>query len=499
MSEIENFSDFSRQSKLGICIIYFNNTSKFLKSSWIFLLLVFKDISTFSVQKKNLLLFALVLIFISLIVHSYLVFKNFKFKITDKKFVLQQGVLNKSSMSISLNRIQNINLKQNILHQLLNIYEFQLETAGSDTTEISIRALKKNDAEKLKKLIYEQKEKTIKQNTDTEKSLHLTISLKDLLKVGLSNNHVKSFIVVFLLFLGFYKELEDVLSFLGITYFQDVFNNSIKAVFLDFSSIIFSLLLMVFISFVYSLVVVVIKHYNFSLEILANSFQIRQGLFTKQNVILKLSKIQYFTISSNPIKRLFGFSFLTFKQTDNSKSQKNNLAKLIRIVGITNSKLNILTKHLEAYYDTSELTKEKPHKYYLLRMLWQCFIFLILLFVFLTFFLSLNEVMIITVFLAVILFLLVNTKYKKRFFYFTKDRIILCSGIYSTNKTFIETFKIQNVALKQSVFQKRRNLVDLVLQSAYDELTIPCLQEDRASQLYNYILFKIETENKPWM
>jgi Bacterial membrane flanked domain. len=58
---------------------------------------------------------------------------------------------------------------------------------------------------------------------------------------------------------------------------------------------------------------------------------------------------------------------------------------------------------------------------------------------------------------------------------------------------------VQNVAIKQTIFQAKKNCADVVFQTASGKLKIPCIALDKANKLYNYTLFKIETSTQLWM
>ena len=53
--------------------------------------------------------------------------------------------------------------------------------------------------------------------------------------------------------------------------------------------------------------------------------------------------------------------------------------------------------------------------------------------------------------------------------------------------------------MKQTFFQQRKNVVNLVMQTASGKIRIPCIEKDRAITLYNYILYKVESSKEPWM
>jgi putative membrane protein len=115
MSNSFNFSNFSRQSSKGVLVIYINIIYNVIKFTWFLLFLIIKDFSKVSARVGvNYMYLGLVLILLFLLFRSYLIYKNFQFKIEDEHFILKQGILKKTNTAIPFHRIQNINFKQNI-------------------------------------------------------------------------------------------------------------------------------------------------------------------------------------------------------------------------------------------------------------------------------------------------------------------------------------------------------------------------------------------------
>jgi putative membrane protein len=73
------------------------------------------------------------------------------------------------------------------------------------------------------------------------------------------------------------------------------------------------------------------------------------------------------------------------------------------------------------------------------------------------------------------------------------------SGQFSTEIIYFELFKIQHIKMRQTVFQKRKNVADIILQTASGKIKIPCINKSLAIELYNIMLYKTEISNKSWM
>lgn len=164
---IDKFSNPQRQSKLGMVVIFFEKVINIIRKYLVFLIIpLFNDGFDF-------LYIGLVtsLIFVITAVITYIEFKYFTFKFDFSKndFVIKKGFFKKTKLSVPLNKIQQINLNQNFIHKILNLYEVQMETAGSDSKEVNIKAIEKNIAIEIKDFTDSLKE-TVKINKVEEKA-----------------------------------------------------------------------------------------------------------------------------------------------------------------------------------------------------------------------------------------------------------------------------------------------------------------------------------------
>ena len=80
----------------------------------------------------------------------------FTFYVTHDEVVIDSGVFSKRSRNIPIERIQNVEMRQNFLQRIFGIAQVQLETAGGDNTEGVFEFISIQDAEALRLLIREQ-------------------------------------------------------------------------------------------------------------------------------------------------------------------------------------------------------------------------------------------------------------------------------------------------------------------------------------------------------
>ena len=122
---------------------------------------------------------------------SFIDFKYFTFQFDFDKndFIIKKGFFKKTKLSVPLSKIQQINLNQNFIHKMLNLYEIQMDTAGSDSKEVSIKAVDKNIALDIKKFTDFLKNKKSKIEIKSIK-IKPTLTVFILLGIGISSPEI---------------------------------------------------------------------------------------------------------------------------------------------------------------------------------------------------------------------------------------------------------------------------------------------------------------------
>nr|WP_298994713.1 PH domain-containing protein [uncultured Polaribacter sp.] len=493
-----NFSEFSKQSPKGIIVLYFKQIYTTLKLFWILLFFAIKDFSKFSKIGENYIYLGILVVLLFFLIRAFLIYKNFLFKINNNHFILQQGIISKTNTSIPFHRIQNINFKQNLVQQIINVYEVSIETAGSTDTEIAIKALNFEDANNLKSVILDSKEineSVVKQSTEKP---FLKISILELFKVSLTENHLRNLFLFFAILLGFFQQIQQIADSFGETETLDGFIiDSTNAVSTSFILVFTLLVFLTITAFITSFVRIFLVHFNLSAYLKKDAFEINQGLFTKKSIILKKQKIQNITVSTNPLKRLIGISNITFKQAVSGKiNQKNE--KVIKIVGCKKNQVDDVKTNLYDFKDIEAQVKMYPDTYYKKRVYFFNLLFLVIIYVSIYIFTKPFFLYSLVLILPIYGFL-IQKKIKKRFYKLNDEMIVVGNGMIETHHTYLELFKVQNIKLKQTIFQQRSNVTDLILQTASGKITVPCLSYSKAIEMYNHILYKVETSRKSWM
>ena len=499
MSNSFNFTNFSKQSPKGILVIYLNLVYRTIKVTWILLFFVVKDFDKVSRIGVNYIYLALAAVLSILLIRAYLIYKNFQFKIENEHFILKQGILKKTNTSIPFERIQNVNFKQNIIQQIIGVFEVSLETAGSSKTEISIKAVSLEKAEALKKIITQSVKNELSVDEKEEIKPLIRIGLFELFKVSLTENHLQNLLLFFGILFGFYQQIDQISESLGSKeYVNGLIEENTNAISASFYLVSIVLFLIIITAFLTSFVKIFLVHFNLTAYLKEDAFEINQGLFTKKSIVLKKQKIQNITVSTNPLKRFIGISFITFKQAVSGELNEKK-DKLIRIVGCKKDQVETIKNSL---FDATELEsndKKHPDNYYKRRIFIFTFLFLIALYIVLYLIFSKAIILYSAILVIPFVVFLIFKKVKKRFYKITDSMLLVGSGLLETHLTYLEIFKVQNVKVEQTIFQKRSNVADIILQTASGKIKIPCIRFDDAIKIYNHTLYKVETSKTSWM
>jgi putative membrane protein len=496
-----------RQSILGIGVLFFSNLRKAFN---FFLAFVFVNLGTsFRILGLGLEEWAYILSIVFLII-SYFQYRKFTIYITGDNFVIEKGVLSQEKINVPFARIQTVNSTQNIIQRILGVVGLKIDTAGSVQNEIEIPALSKAHAKQLSEYLmerkYELKEEEqdhAEQGDETENSRSnlrldskpiLELKFRELLLVGLTQNHFRSGFLLFAVINGYLWQFEDYLLKPFEAYLEETAESFLAQWILLLP---FAILAFLIISVLASMIGTALTHFQFKFFLGQDGMSMSSGLLAKNTYNIPYEKIQYFKWESNPLRALIGLYTLRVKQAG---TESLNDRKLIGIPGI---KRRSLVEVLNRQYPL-----RKAHAY-------QSFSANRLLFIQLSLWIGILPVLtaiIVNIFVIksillyplALLYLGVVLFFTFRYYqsYRIKanlDFIVIKKGWVFPSTVMIPNFKLQNIRIKQSVFQKRRSLASLQLYTAAGGEALIHIPYSEAFELYNYLLYCIESSNKKWM
>lgn len=490
-----------RQAPIGLILFFADTVRKLIKASWaVILLLIFKNKEE---DSGHLYLWLILGGSAFLLINALLSYWFFRFQLIDDELVVKKGYLKKIRLTVPLDRIQTIQIKQNIIQQAIGLVTLEVDTAGSAAAEIKFIALKEETAELLKEefqskisqneIPISEDEQEENQSTQNKEPLSFQLGMRDLFKVGLSENHFRSFFVIVSILYWAYYQIESIFEEKLDAFAEEGIEAASgwsDQVYIYL--IITVLLLTLSISFARAF----IGFYNLNLKSYTTSFKLHFGLFNVKEFNIPFNKIQFISWHNNPIRSLFNFQSLKIKQASSSENQKKK-----RSIEIPACKREAQHEVEHILFGSKDQAFSEWHRSH-----WIYFINMFILANLISFALSAAaygaELPAVYIFigLEIISLAFVYLAFKKRAFRTGNTMIEMRKGQVATEIYKMKSFKVQSVGFHQNFIMRYKKRASLTIYTAAGKhLNIPYIQEDLAKETFNYLLYKVESSNEPWM
>ncbi len=488
----------NRQSPVAIFIILFRFIWLFIRQAFPLVIVFFINPARLQDSFWSIVGVGVAIIPMTLSIISY--FKYYYY-IQGNELIIEKGIFQKRKLNIPFDRIQTINFKQNIIHQIFNVVALELDTAGSGKNEVSIDALRKEEAEAIRTFLIAKKKEHIDSTGEGETSVNaieeketllLRLSFSDLLKIGIGQNHLRTAGLILFTIYGIFEFAESVFGEKGLKKELTELGFIRENVFIIGISF---LIFMVITSFLFTLISTALKYYDLRFLRQEKGFKIIAGLFNRKERSAKMQKIQLVDWSTNPIKQIFSLWGLRLRQAGSSAIQRR---QALYVPGCYNSQIDAVRN---AYFPEENLLEFEEHsiskKIIFRRMLYFGIVPLLPILLFQYFNTSW-----INLWLLLWLPFIYWTSliyYKKWKLYISEKGLRVRNGLVGTKYILLKWYKIQSIKIRQSIYQRRHQLADITFYTAAGSVTIPFLTIEKAQFLQDFVLYKVETSQKAWM
>ncbi len=499
-----DFSQPTLQSPKAIALIIARFLRRILRQLWPLLLIwLFNPRGQYVVYILGLAMLGTIVSMISSIIAYY----RFHFHITDDEFVLEKGLFQRTKLNIPFDRIQTINFNQNIIHQALNVVSVEIDTAGSDKQELSIDALERPDAEALRSALLWNKKEAISDKTENILELNespdtstipdellLQLSPLDLLKVGISQNHFRAAGIIIAFLFGvkqFFQDTTDLLKD-DEEYIRDLIQTDTQ---FNLTPLLILGIIFMIAAILVSLVRTVLQHYDLRLYRTTLGFKRVAGLFDRREQSAPLRKIQLLRWSTNPLKKIFGFYQLQLRHASSSNSGRR------QVMTIEGCYLEQLDRVKAAYFPQEPLLSFESHRISKV-VIWRRTMYMGLFPAVALFFISPFDTFIpdwLWLFWIPIMFILSRQYYKKWKYEVSLEGLRCEKGIVGEDASLLQWYKVQAVSIKQTIYQRRKELANIVFYTAAGHVEIPYIELEKAQGLRDYVIYKMEIDEREWM
>lgn len=495
---MSNFSKPQRQSPVGIIVMFVDTIQKFARALWPVLL-----ISVFRTETFDRLIFIIsILAFLAISgIGAYLRYLNFTFYIDDEndEFIISEGIFNKSRTTISLDKIQQVNINQSLIQRIINVYELNVDSAGSTNKEGQIKAVSHDLALALKAQLLENDFKNIQTENTEEQAIDVSepfikISFLSLLKIGFTSNYLRSFGLILAFFATIYENVRRLVDSEAIdTETVDAYVN--QANFIKFG--LYLAFLMIAAILIINLIRTVVKYFNFEMTKKSGSLVLSYGLLNTKSTILRPHRVQIASITRNYFQKKLDVSSFKIKQAGSGDSKQKH--SVIEIPGCDTNEQNAILKLLyQVIPEKGAVITPNIRK-----LLFSIFLSIVLpLGVFLVAMQTESEIFQyswIAVVYVILIGIILYFSFKNYKLYVSDRFIIKQSGAWDISTEIVEVTKIQAIATSQLFWHKKLDIGSLVLHTAGGKLSFKLGNFTKVKSHVNTWLYEIETSDSNWM
>lgn len=420
---------------------------------------------------------------------AFLEYFYFTFHVSEGQLIIKKGIFSKKTLVIPFERIQTVQLHQNLLHRIINHCKVAIDTAGTEETEVSIQSLSYSKAISLKELLTQEVVSSVTSEETVEKTIRL--SPRDLFKMALSANHLETFGLLLAFVIARFQDVKDLFGVDAADWMESqgkqvAFTTQLIGIMIFFV-LAFSILI--------SVLRIVLKFSDLTIQLGEKGFQLKHGMLSSQQQFIGSKKIQFIQWNANWIRRKVGmymFHIKTAGETDLKKKQK---------IHVPVTREEHLHK-LGSYYQdnlpsaNTEAGTIQPQYFYrqvLYIVLPVTIIATTIIWIWWTWYAAL--------FLIWSVNYIIKTKiYQKNFkIWVNDDAIEISKGVWGRQRLVVNWHNLQVITIQQSIYQRRKGLANLSMQTASGEVNIPYLMVEEAQMLADHAAMKIESAQKNWM
>lgn len=393
--------------------------------------------------------------FIIAVGYQLVYFQRFEYELTEDTLDIASGVISRRQREIPIRRVQNVDISRNVVQRLLGLSRIDLETAGGSSTEASLRYVSTEEAERLQSEIARLKRGEAEGEETPESTAEeelFAITPKELGLLGI--------IGIDLRLLGFVTVILPVVFPPVQRRFGDPFQDPLLA--LAATAPLLAVAIVAVTAGVSGLLAVA-NYYDFRLARRGDELLYERGLLQRFSGSIPLEKVQTLAVSENFIARRLGYASLAVETAgyapgDAGSQSAVPLADRTRVFSLAQS--------VEPFRDAEfKRPPKRARERYIIR-----YAIVVALAVGLAYTVDsltrLTFAWYATAGLLAVVPVAAHLKWANLGYDVQDDYIILREGFWTRTITVVPYYRVQTVLDSQSVFQRRRELATLVVDTA---------------------------------
>jgi putative membrane protein len=434
-------------------IVIVLNIGKSIKEL-IFTFIAFLFIGNKGNAGKFFLLIGSLVAVIFIVTISIVSWLRYTYRLEQGELRVEYGLFIRKKRYIPLERIQSLDLSKGILQRPFGLVKMKVETAGgggADEADAVLSAITKQEAERIQEYVAAAKN-TGRNTSESEPMVDnqnvYKITPSQLILLSLTSGRVG---VVISAVLAFFSQVDELIPYEKV--FRGFGKWAVGNIMLIAIFVVFGLIL----AWIIALVGTMFKYADFTVVKTEHDLIITQGLLERRQITIPLKRIQAIRINENIVRQLLGYGSVIVESAGGSaNNQEGSNVMLLPLVKISEISA-ILSPHLKDYQLGTRFTPvpKRARMRYLFRSWFWVVPVIVLSFIFLK----------IWGLVSLVLFGLVTwwalLKFQDAGWNLNQQQLSLRYRTIIRTTVFIKKNKIQSVNMKESYFQRKKDLASV--------------------------------------
>lgn len=435
---------------------------------------------------------------------------RFRYRVSDDRILLRQGVLHREELDIDFHRVQNITIKEPFYMRPMGLSVLSIDTAGSGAKEISIAGIQRDLALELRDQILGATNPgptgdPEQQVNDNNSKLLVALSRRDVLIYGLTANFMLWVAIAIGALFGSGDLAERFFSWLATRFavsdmmvFLQNEGGTLLVGLAIFGLVLLALVLLPLISVLGAL----FRYDGYRLTIDGETYRKSSGLLTRFDDSIKQHKIQALMWKQNFIALYFNRISIQLRQASAGSGADKGPLPAAKANFLVPSLAPTLANELSGEFlpecnpDQAVYSQVDRRRFIVFNMA----VLLIpatLITIIPSLLVSWKFMLLIPV-CAGIFYMVSDRRWKKTGYAVAGGYGFVRSGFIGTLTTIFPLFKIQRIDVRQTPIQHRKGLAHLTIHLASHSVKVPYVAIEDANRFRDLALYKAETSNVAW-
>lgn len=390
----------------------------------------------------------IVLWFVIALAYQLVYYQRFEYELTGNTLDIVSGVLSRRRREIPIRRVQNVDISRNVVHRALGIAQLNMETAGGSSTEASLKYVQYTEAKRLEAEIGRLKRGDEPDAAPADTRNLFAITPKELGLLGIVGIDLRllSFVAILLPIIApsLREQFGDPLVGLAVT------------------APLVALALVAGVAAISGLISMT-NYYGFRLSRSEDELQYERGLFQRYSGTIPIDKVQTLSVAENVIARRLGYASLSVETAGYAPGEGGSQSA---VPLAEDDRVFSLAQSIEAFGEVEFARPPKrARERYIVRYIGVATIILALAFA-----IDRYSGFSFAWYMALILYpiapVAAHLKWIHLGYHIGDEYAILREGFWTRSTRIVPYYRVQTVLDSQSIFQRRRHLATLVVDTA---------------------------------